>query len=160
MKKSIRAFTIVELLVVIVIIGILATIVTLNLTSSRLRAADRKAIANVNLLSGALDQYSISNARKYPVVSSSPTSLNFEEIDSTSVISRKLKDYIDQVPVSDSKYVYVYVYNQTGTKAAVLFEKAQSSGGAGICNYDSTTAPQIVKDYKMSGKDVCYYVSK
>ncbi|OQA52632.1 MAG: Type II secretion system protein G precursor [candidate division WS2 bacterium ADurb.Bin280] len=160
MKKTIRAFTIVELLVVIVIIGILATIVTLNLTSSRLRASDRKAIANVNLLSGALDQYSISNGRKYPVLTSSPSTLNSEQIISGSSLVNKLKDYIDQVPVSDGKYNYVYLYNQTGSKAAILFEKAQSSGGTGICNYDASTAPQLVKEYKQAGNDVCYYSSK
>lgn len=159
MKKKISAFTIVELLVVIVIIGILATIVTLNLGNSQKRAADRKAIANVNLIAGALDQYSISNGRSYPVISTSPTALNSEEITDTNTIKLMLKDYLSEIPVSDSKYKYIYLYNQTGSKAAVVFDNPQSSRD-GICNYNSLTAPALVVGYKNSGGDVCYYVAK
>jgi prepilin-type N-terminal cleavage/methylation domain-containing protein len=64
-KGKERGFTLVELLVVIAIIGILATLVLLNLNTARARARDTQRIAHVNQIVGALEQYLEANGR-YP----------------------------------------------------------------------------------------------
>ena len=56
-----RGFTLIELLVVIVIIGLLATVVTLNVLPSQDRAMVEKARADVALLEQALDNYRLEN---------------------------------------------------------------------------------------------------
>ena len=50
-------FTLVELMVVIVIIGLLATVVVLNVLPSQDRAMSEKARADISLLEQALETY-------------------------------------------------------------------------------------------------------
>ncbi len=67
-KKSFRlskGFTLVELLVVIAIIGILATLLLLQLGVARQRARDVKRIADVNQIRSAVELYYDDNG-KYP----------------------------------------------------------------------------------------------
>jgi prepilin-type N-terminal cleavage/methylation domain-containing protein len=61
-----KGFTLVELLVVIAIIGVLATLVLLQLGTARGRARDTKRIADINQIRGALEQYYEDNNGTYP----------------------------------------------------------------------------------------------
>ncbi len=61
MRKSIRGFTIVELLIVVVVIGILAAIVTVAYTGITQQANDAKTIAAVNSWVKALRLYEVEN---------------------------------------------------------------------------------------------------
>lgn len=67
MKKSIfsRGFTLVELLVVIAIIGILATLLLLQLNVARQKARDTKRVADVTQLRTAIELYYDDNG-SYP----------------------------------------------------------------------------------------------
>ena len=53
-RRAAAGFTLIELMVVIVIIGLLATVVTLNVMPSQDRAMAEKAKADVSLLEQAL----------------------------------------------------------------------------------------------------------
>jgi prepilin-type N-terminal cleavage/methylation domain-containing protein len=64
-NKTRRAFTLVELLVVISIIGLLSTIATVSLTSARLKARDGKRQADVKQIITAMQLYYDTNG-KYP----------------------------------------------------------------------------------------------
>lgn len=65
-KNSLEAgFTLLELLVVISIIGLLATIILVNLTSARKRARDIKRVADIRGVSTALEDYYGKNGQ-YP----------------------------------------------------------------------------------------------
>ena len=56
-----RGFTLIELMVVIVIIGLLATVVVINVLPSQDRAMAEKARADIALLEQALDSYRLDN---------------------------------------------------------------------------------------------------
>ena len=65
-KKRERGFTLVELMVVIVIIGLLTTIVVINVMPSQQKAMSKKAEADIALLEQALEMYRLDNL-VYPV---------------------------------------------------------------------------------------------
>ena len=64
-NKKQKGFTLLELLVVIGIIGLLASILVINLTSARKRARDTKRIADIRNIQTATEDYYGKNG-KYP----------------------------------------------------------------------------------------------
>jgi len=55
--KRLSGFTIVELLVVVAIIGILATLVTINVRKAQITARDTKRMSDLNTIAKAIQQY-------------------------------------------------------------------------------------------------------
>lgn len=60
-----RGFTLLEIMVVIVIIGILASLVVPNLMGNKEKADHQKAVSDIMALESALDMYKLDNSR-YP----------------------------------------------------------------------------------------------
>lgn len=66
-RKNRRAgFTLAELMVVIVIIGLLATLVVPNVMKKLFVANTTKAKADIVSIAGAIEQFAIENAGRYP----------------------------------------------------------------------------------------------
>ncbi len=65
-KKTRRAFTLVELLVVTSIIGLMSTIATVNFTSARMKARDARRWADMDVMRTALELY-FDSKDSYPV---------------------------------------------------------------------------------------------
>lgn len=94
-----KGFTLVELLVVIAIIGVLATLVLLQLGTARARARDTKRIADVNQIRTAVESYFEDNGGSYPTV-----------IDATT-----LSKYLTKVPNDPlTAQPYGYAYHDAG----------------------------------------------
>ena len=64
--RKIGGFTLIELLVVIAIIGILATLVMVNLSGAQAKSRDAKRKADVTAIKTAIDQFHVNNFR-YPI---------------------------------------------------------------------------------------------
>lgn len=119
-KKSFRlsrGFTLVELLVVIAIIGILATLLLLQLGVARQRARDAKRIADVNQVRTALELFFDDNG-SYPNDTTTPSASTYGTCDSNGIGSGGLHDalvpkYLTQLPcdpLNNSPFIYSYAY--------------------------------------------------
>lgn len=60
-----RGFTLLEIMVVIVILGVLASLVVPNLMGNKEKADRQKVVSDLVALEGALDMYKLDNSR-YP----------------------------------------------------------------------------------------------
>ena len=107
-----KGFTLVELLVVIAIIGVLATLVLLQLGTARARARDTKRISDVSQLRTAVEQFFEDNGGKYP----------------TAISQALLGKYI-KVPLDPlSNLGYGYCYN--GTTSYRIMAKLEQTAAA------------------------------
>ena len=66
MHQKTKGFTLVELLVTIAIIGILASIIVVNISGARKQARDAKRQSELKAIQTALEQYANQNAGVYP----------------------------------------------------------------------------------------------
>ena len=94
--KPIKAFTLIELLVVIAIIGILASVVVVNVGSSQAKARDAKRVSDLKSVQIALELYYDKNSSYYK--SGETCAGNWK--DYTKRIFQELVDagYLSQIP--------------------------------------------------------------
>lgn len=163
-----RAFTLVELLVVITIIGIISSLVVVSFNSSRVKARDNKRISDANLIASALGQYYTSNLRSYPLPGAAGSSSTYSSVNlntaQANFVKTALSSYLNPVPVdTNTNYAYYYVYRNDGKRAVVAVLGLE--GGTAKCNIISgdTNMPPALSDpatgLLKTKPNACYYVS-
>lgn len=99
MIKKLKGFTLIELLVVIVIIGILASLVLINVNENRKSSRDAKRVSDLKSIQTALEMYYEQNTA-YPVS-------DWADVDSISVsLVPKYLPTLPQDPKQDANYIY------------------------------------------------------
>lgn len=71
-KLSNKAFTLIELIIVVAILGVLASMVIVNLTGPQKSARDARRQSDIKQYQTALEIYSIKKDSKYPSTGGSP----------------------------------------------------------------------------------------
>jgi len=149
-RRNQKGFTLVELLVVIAIIGVLATLVLLQLGTARARARDTKRITDVNQIRTAVEQYFEDNGGKYP----------------TAIDSGSIGKYLTKIPtdpLTNNPYGYAYnpaanpstyqVWAQLEQTAAALNGDADIDSGT----WSGTKAPAVDDSTCSTDKTKCIY---
>ena len=132
-----KGFTLVELLVVIAIIGILATLLLLQLGVARQRARDAKRIVDVSQIRTAVELY-FDDTASYPQVATY-AALAGLPVGGTTFVPKYMTNFpVD--PLNAGNYAYNYAYNGT-TKYQIWAELEQSAGALkGDADINSTGA--------------------
>lgn len=100
-RRRDTGFTLLEMMVVVMIIGLLAAMVVPNLLTNKGKANQKKAVADIVALESALDMYNLDHNR-YPNQKEGLQALV------TSGNSGKASGYIKRVPVDPWGYEYHY----------------------------------------------------
>ena len=161
-KYGQKGFTLVELLVVIAIIGILSTLLLLQLGTARSKARDAKRIADINQIRSGLELYFDDNAQ-YPA-------------DALNAGGGLAPNYISQIPNDPltTTQNYGYAYRTGGGSQRINFHvwaelELKGTWQAGDIDLDSTigwtagatgrgTAPNVetCPDRDVSNKNCIY----
>ena len=118
-SRSITGFTLVEIMVVVGIIVVLATLAIPNVMRARINSNEAAAVANLRSLYNVLQLYYMSNDNEYPSVLSSliPPSSN--------------PGYIDPELANGSKLGYLYSYNYIDEDSFYINANPRSPGKTG-----------------------------
>lgn len=124
-----KAFTLVELLVTIAIIGLLATFVVLSTDSGKTKARDEKRLSDIKNIETALEIYKQNNSGLYPAAITPGSSLK----DGSGMIYLALVPHDPNYNGSTSSD-YVYQQINSGVSYALFFslEKSNGSLAAGL----------------------------
>ncbi|MCL5795051.1 MAG: type II secretion system GspH family protein [Patescibacteria group bacterium] len=134
-----KGFTLVELLVVVFIIGILASVVLVATSSARSKSRDDKRKVDVDTIAQAAEMYYSQN-RKYPCASCT----NFNTLN-WAALQNDLGSYISAWP-DNSKGDYIYAVNNTAKKYVIDAKLERKT--------DTTTA--CVDNVDNAVSDTCY----
>jgi len=117
-----RGFTLVELLVVIAIIGVLATLVLVQLGTARGKSRDAKRISDISQLRTAVELYYDDNGAKYPTTLTCGVGGTLEKYVSTSNCP------VD--PITSVAYFYAYNPALSPTSYHLWIELEQKNSSA------------------------------
>ncbi|EAS40805.1 type II secretion system protein GspG [Photobacterium profundum] len=108
MQRKQRGFTLLEVMVVIVILGVLASLVVPNLLGNKEKADQQKAVTDISALEQSLDMYKLDNS-VYPTTDQGLEAL--VSMPSSSPEPRNYRDggYIRRLPKDPWGYDYQYV---------------------------------------------------
>ncbi len=133
-------FTLLELLIVIVIIGILALLIIPNITSAPKKARDTKRKTDITTVRKGLEEYYVSN-NAYPV-SASATVISSALADLSTGAAPILKN-IPADPKNTSPFQYLYTSDGTTYTLTACLENDQDNGA----NVGSAVAPCTTKTF-------------
>jgi len=136
-----RGFTLIELLVVVAIIGILATVVVVNLSSSQKKARDAKRTSDIAALQQSLDLDYVDNG-KFPSYFEANGYEASGGFGNSYVTGYLVPKYIGTIPVPNIAARNYYQYSALGTTERTTnsqtFVDAQSPQGYGVLvNYEN-----------------------
>lgn len=121
-------FSLIELMVVIVIMGLLTTIVVVNVLPSQDRAMVEKARADVRMIEQAIEMYRI-DTRRYPSLEEGLDILAAPPAGST----LRTESYIRNLPLDPWGNPYQYLYpGENGAFDVFSFGADGRSGGDGL----------------------------
>ncbi|HZP45556.1 MAG TPA: type II secretion system major pseudopilin GspG [Candidatus Binataceae bacterium] len=130
-----QGFTLIELMVVILIIGLLATIVVQNLRSATDRAKRVKAQADIAQIKSGLDRYYL-DAGSYPTTDQGLNAL-VSQPSTGNVPSDWQGPYLEKIP--PDPWGHSYVYQSDGTDGYTL-KSLGPHGVEGDGNIDGSTS--------------------
>lgn len=104
-----KGFTVIEMLVVIVIIGILAAITAVSYASVQQRSRDTTRTSDIREVQKALEKYHAANGM-YPSVGSDNTAYALTTL-STALVT---PGYLNKIPTAPSGLAYEYVRGPVG----------------------------------------------
>jgi len=117
-----RGFTLAELMVVVVIIGLLATLVVPNVLGNLGKAQVTKAKADLAALAGGIKGYAIQNAGRYP-----------ESLEQLVTPDETGSQFLEQDVVPADPWGHPYVYSIEGSDFDLLCTGADGElGGEGL----------------------------
>ena len=105
-NKNFSSFTLVEMLVVVAVVGILASALLVSLGGSRAKARDARRISDLREVQNALELY-CDREEKYPVVTNPGTESSWQEL-RTELENAGITSHIPDDPINDGDYKYVY----------------------------------------------------
>lgn len=138
-RKRTQGFTLVELLVVITIIGVLATLIIANFSTARARARDARRKNDLQQIKTALRLY-YNDFQRYPQASSeqirgcgSTTYASQTACNWGSAFSTSAQEYMKQIPtdpLNNSSQGYVYSYASTGADSFTITARLENASDA------------------------------
>ncbi len=155
MKNSHRGFTIIELLIVIAIIAILATLVALQISFARESARDAARLSDMQALSQALGSFYTDNGRMPNATDGIPAAGQKLGVGSTidTILDPYMRDGVPKDPIDDgANYYYSYVPSRNVdlcnaeasddyTGAGLAFQQAETTKFSLLKQICSTTGP-------------------
>ena len=133
MKKRKNGFTLIEIMVVIVIIGLLATLVTINVLPRAEQAKRTKAIADIKTLESALELYKLDTGN-YPTTEQGLKALIEKPTSGNVPMNYRAGGYLNasSVPLDPWHHEYVYIYPGTHGKYDIIsYGRDGEPGGEG-----------------------------
>jgi prepilin-type N-terminal cleavage/methylation domain-containing protein len=153
-RSSQKGFTLVELLVVISIIGVLATLVLLQLGTARAKSRDAKRISDINQLRSAVEQYFEDNSGRYPEAITSAELGSYMTTIPTDPLTGDPYDY--SFTPADDPLSFRLGTTLEGTSNALKSDADINVTGWGEINGDADVT-QAEEDACASNTANCYY---
>ncbi|EOD79002.1 general secretion pathway protein GspG [Grimontia sp. AD028] len=132
MQRRQQGFTLLEIMVVIVILGVLASLVVPNLLGNKDKADQQKAVTDISALENALDMYRLDNS-VYPTTDQGLDALVSKPSSSPEPRNYRQDGYIKRLPQDPWGNQYQYLNpGEHGTVDIFTLGADGQEGGEGV----------------------------